>query len=89
MLVRLKVVPGGSRDEVIGPLGDRLKVKVSAPPEGGRANRAVLALLAARLGVSPQALRLVSGETQPLKVVAVRGRSVADVAACFDLAAPG
>ena len=86
--VRLKVVPGGSRDEVLGPLGDRIKVKVSAPPEGGRANRAVMALLAELLGVSPHALRLVSGETQPLKLVAVRGRTVADVAAALGLAAP-
>lgn len=35
----LKLVPGSSRDEVVGWLGDSLKVKVKAPPEKGRANK--------------------------------------------------
>ncbi len=40
----LKVVPGSSRDEIVGWLGDSLKVKVKAPPEKGRANEAVDAM---------------------------------------------
>jgi uncharacterized protein YggU (UPF0235/DUF167 family) len=47
----LKVVPGSSREEIVGWLGDSLKVKVKAPPETGRANEAVIALLADRLGL--------------------------------------
>ena len=47
----LKVVPGSSRDEVVGWLANALKVKVKAPPEKGRANEAVVALLADRLGI--------------------------------------
>ena len=47
----LKVVPGSSRDEIVGWLGDSLKVKVKALPEKGRANEAVVALLAERLGI--------------------------------------
>ena len=43
--IRLKVVPGANRSEVVGPLGDRLKVRVAAPAEGGKANRAVVRLL--------------------------------------------
>ena len=41
----VKVVPGGSRDEIAGMLGDALKIKVSAQAEGGKANRAVCELL--------------------------------------------
>ena len=43
--LRLKVVPGASRDAVAGPLGDRLKVRVAVAPEDGKANRAVCALV--------------------------------------------
>jgi uncharacterized protein len=86
--VRVKTVPGASRDDVVGVLGDRIKVKVAAPPEGGRANRALLRLLAERLGLSPHALRLVSGETQPLKVVGVRGRTLAEVGAALGVPPP-
>jgi uncharacterized protein (TIGR00251 family) len=67
----LKVVPGSSRDEVVGWLGDSLKVKVKAPPERGRANEAVVALLADRLGVDPSSIAVVSGHGSPAKVVAV------------------
>lgn len=87
VLVRVKVVPGASRDALAGAYGDRLRVKVAAPPEGGRANEALLALLARRLGVSPRAVRLVSGATTPLKVVGVRGLALPAVAAALDLPA--
>jgi uncharacterized protein (TIGR00251 family) len=80
VLVHVKVVPGASKDEVVGPHGDRLKVRVSAAPEDGRANRALLELLAERLSVSPRALRLVRGATSPAKSVGVRGVPLATLA---------
>jgi uncharacterized protein (TIGR00251 family) len=48
--ITLKVVPGASRSEVVGPLGSRLKVRVAAPAEAGKANRAVVRLLREWLG---------------------------------------
>jgi len=71
--VHLKVVPGGSRDEIAGIYGDRLRVKVAAPPEGGKANKAVVALLAQTLGVPKGTLRIVRGAGTPLKTVEVSG----------------
>jgi len=59
----LKVVPGSSRDEIVGWLGDSLKVKVKAPPEKGRANEAVVALLAERLGIDASSIAVVSAAT--------------------------
>jgi len=80
MKLRLKVVPGGSRDAVVGMLGDDLKIKVSAPPEKGRANRAVLALLADFLDVTPDAVTLLSGAGSSRKVVEVAGLDEARLA---------
>jgi uncharacterized protein (TIGR00251 family) len=51
VLVRVWVVPGASRSQIDGVHGDRLKIRIAAPPEDGRANRAVTRLLEARLGV--------------------------------------
>ncbi|MGH2901193.1 MAG: DUF167 domain-containing protein, partial [Solirubrobacteraceae bacterium] len=48
----IKVVPGSSRDDVAGWLGETLKVRVSAPAERGRANAAAETLLADALGVA-------------------------------------
>jgi len=78
--IAIKAVPGSSRDQIVGPLGDRLKVKVAAPPEDGKANKSIQALLAKALGVTPRDITLVSGPTHPEKVFRVQGLS-ADTAA--------
>ena len=75
----LKVVPGSSRDEIVGWLGDSLKVKVKAPPEKGRANEAVIALLAERLGIDASSISMVSGHGSPAKVVEVEGMDAAAI----------
>ena len=72
-LIHVKVVPGSSRDRVVGRYGDGIKVQVSAPPEGGKANRAVEQVIAAALGIKAQQVRVVKGHSQARKVVEVDG----------------
>ncbi len=72
----VKVVPGASRSRVVGMLGDALKVAVSAAPEKGKANAAVIELLAKALGVTAREVRVVRGLTQPRKVIRVAGVTV-------------
>src|SRR6185369_1819910 len=79
--VLLKVVPGSRRDQIVGVLGDRLKVKVSAPPEDGRANKAVCELLAGALGVGARDVEVTSGHSNPEKTVRVVGVSGAQAQA--------
>jgi uncharacterized protein len=81
MRLELKVVPKASRDRVVGWLGDRLKVQVRAAPERGKANRAVEELLSDVLGAR---VRIVAGETSPLKTVDVDA-SEEQVRAALDL----
>jgi uncharacterized protein (TIGR00251 family) len=69
----VKVVPGSSRDQLVGWLGDALKIKVAAPPEKGKANKAVIALVAERLGLPADAVAVVSGHLSPSKVIAING----------------
>lgn len=72
-LVQLKVVPGSSRDAIAGALGDRLKVKVAAAPEAGKANAAVCELLARALGIKPRDVTIEVGAGSPEKTVRIRG----------------
>ena len=67
--LRLRVSAGASRSRVLGPHGGALKLSVKAPPERGKANREVLALVAEAFGLAPSDVALVAGETSPDKVV--------------------
>jgi uncharacterized protein len=71
--VRLRVTPGASRAGVVGRHGDGWKVRVTAPPEGGRANDAVVRLLADTLAVPRASVTLVSGRTARDKIVELAG----------------
>ena len=67
--LKLRVVPGHGRSEVIGRYGEAWKVRVGAAPERGRANAELLRLLSERLGVRLTELTIVSGLTARDKVV--------------------
>lgn len=72
MVIRVKVIPKSSKTELVGYLPDGTwKVKVAAVPEKGKANRALCEFLAARLGVAKSRVRIVAGETSPLKRILI------------------
>ena len=79
VLIWVKAVPGASRDEIAGVVGDRLKIRISAPPEGGKANKAICKLLASSLGVKPNQISIERGETSPAKIVRISGAVLDDV----------
>lgn len=78
--LHVKVVPGASRTRVAGRYGDGIKVQVSAAPERGKANDAVVAVLAEWLAVRPHCITITAGHTQPRKQVRIDGVSPAQLA---------
>ena len=66
---RAAVRAGGRANAIVGFHGGVLKLTVTPPPERGKANRAVIALLAKRLGLAAGAVEIVSGAGSPDKVV--------------------
>lgn len=82
----MKVVPGARRDAVVGWLGGALKLRVSAPPERGKANAAVVRLIAGTLGVAPVDVEVVAGFGSPRKRVAVAGLDEDEVRARIEAA---
>lgn len=73
--LKVKVTPGSRQTRVTGWMEDCLKVRVQAPPEKGKANQAVAALLARELGCARADVRVAAGETARLKTVEVSGWS--------------
>jgi uncharacterized protein (TIGR00251 family) len=83
--LRLRVLPRAGKDAVQGLHGDRLKVRLQAPPVDGKANKALLKFLARALGLPASRLALVSGETGREKTLLVRGVSPEKVAETLGL----
>ena len=75
VVIPVKVVPGSSRDRIVGVLGDCLKIATSQPAEKGKANKAVAEILAKALGVSKKDVTLISGPTNPRKEFQIAGLS--------------
>ena len=83
MRLQLKVVPGASREKVewLDETQRILKVRVTAAPEKGKANKAVVKLLAKRLGLPASAVTIVSGNTSQQKQVDITGLDDSDILA--------
>ena len=65
----LYIQPGASRSEIAGEHGDRLKVKIKAPPRDGEANEALIEFFAEILGLGKSKVELVQGESSRQKVL--------------------
>jgi len=91
LLLRVHVQPGAGRTAVTGRHGDALRVKVGAPPEGGRANDALVALLAGILGIAASRIGIESGAASRAKRVRITGMAGSELERLLELAlaAPG
>ena len=75
----VKVQPKASRDQVVGYRDGVLQLRVTAPPDKGRANAAVVALLADALGVAKSRVRVLRGQNSRDKVLTVESLTPEDV----------
>lgn len=73
VVLRIHVQPGAGRTAIVGRHGDALKVRVAAPPSGGRANEACADLVAGILGVKTSQVTLSGGESSRQKRLTVTG----------------
>ena len=75
ILLNIKAVPNAARSEVVGWLGDVLKVRLKAPPVDGKANVELCRFLAKELGLSKGSVSLATGASARLKRVEIQGAS--------------
>jgi len=63
LILRIKVQPKSSKDEIAEILGDSLKIRITAPPVDGKANKHLVSFLAKTFKVAKSAVKIISGET--------------------------
>ena len=78
VVLDLHIQPGAKKTEVVGRHGDALKIRLAAPPVDGKANAALVAFIAAKVGAGRTAVEVVSGQTSRAKRVRVAGITAAD-----------
>lgn len=83
VIVHLHIQPGAKKTEIVGPHGDALKIRLAAPPVDGKANAALLAFIAKKVGVGRTGIELVSGQSARSKRLRIAGVSAAAVQAAL------
>ncbi|ACB74779.1 DUF167 domain-containing protein [Opitutus terrae] len=79
--IAIKAIPNAPRNQIVGWLGDALKVKVHAPPLEGRANEELCEFLADELGLPRRAVSVLRGDTSRQKLVQIEGLDLAQLKA--------
>ncbi len=84
--INIKAQPGARRDEIAGWRGEALLVRVTAPPEGGKANEAVVETLAGALAIAKSRITILRGASSRQKVVQVDGLDATEARRRLDAA---
>ena len=79
VILKVQVQPRASRDEVVGPHGDGLKIRITAAPVAGAANKHLLKFLAKKLRVARSQILITSGATSKAKSIAIEGITAEEV----------
>ena len=79
VVLRVRAQPGARKNAVLGEQAGALKVAVTAPPEDGRANQALVAVLREELGLKRSQVELIAGHTSRDKRFLIRGLARAEL----------
>jgi uncharacterized protein (TIGR00251 family) len=78
-LVKVYLQPKSSKNEVVGPYRDGIKVKVTAPPIGGKANEALIRFLAKEFGISSSYFKIIKGHHSREKTLKILGLALQEL----------
>lgn len=71
MILKVRVIPNAKKNQIVGKYLDMLKIKVTAPPEDGRANRSLIELIANELNKPKNKIQIIKGHTSREKVIQI------------------
>ena len=72
IILSVKVIPGSSRDEIAGAVGDDLKIKIASAPEKGKANKALVKFLSGSLKIPRSDISITKGRTSARKLLKIK-----------------
>ncbi len=78
IILKVYLQPKSSRNEIIGPFRDGIKIKVTAPPVEGKANETFIRFLAKELGISMSSIEILKGHRSREKIVRISSPKLLD-----------
>jgi len=72
LILHVQIQPKSSKDEVVGILGENLKIKITAPPIDGKANEHLCRFIAKVFNVSKSQVSILKGETSKIKTLLIK-----------------
>lgn len=88
MLLRVRVVPGASRNQVAGEIQDRLRLRIQSPPVEGAANRELVKYVAGLFDLGKSRVKIVKGDTSREKTLLLEGKKLAEARAALQSILP-
>jgi uncharacterized protein (TIGR00251 family) len=86
ILLKIYLQPKSSKNEVVGPYRDGIKVKITAPPVEGKANEALIRFFAKELGVSPSCIEITRGQHSREKTLKISANIDQELVKKIDIA---
>jgi hypothetical protein len=75
-LIKVYLQPRSSKNEIVGPYRDGIKVRVTAPPIEGKANEALIRFLAREFRISPSCIEILKGHQSREKILKISGAAL-------------
>jgi len=73
IILKVYLQPKSSKNETVGPYRDGVKIKITAPPIEGKANKSLIQFLSKELGISPSQLEIIKGQRSREKTLSISG----------------
>lgn len=71
IVIKVKIVPGSSRNKIVGVYNDALKITITTPPVEGKANKKCITYLAKYFNVAKSKVEIISGQTSKNKLIKI------------------
>jgi len=71
IIIKVKIVPGSSKNKIIGAYNDVLKITITAPPVEGKANKKCITYLAKYFNIAKSKIEIISGQTSKNKLIKI------------------
>lgn len=71
IVIKVKIVPGSSKNKIVGVYNDALKITIAAPPVEGKANKKCITYLAKYFDVAKSKVEIISGKSSKNKFIKI------------------